>query len=1422
VCHSIVRVAAADNAGTAVRKLTHIAAQDLGPALKQLAQSRDLQVLYLSTTVRDVRTRGANGEITANEAFEQLLDGTGLTYRYLDENTVTIVPISDPAPAEGPGSSPTLPAAGANAADSRAQQAKTPTPDGFVLAQAVLGSAPQASAATADSPALREIIVTGSRIAAPNEVSTSPIQVISARTIQASGKTDITDIISQLPQILTNDLGQDLGNGTSGLNSAGGVATADLRGLGPGRTLVLVDGRRLGVGSPNTAIAQPAPDLDQIPAGLVDHVEVVTGGASAAYGSDAIAGVVNFIMKRDFQGFQVDGQVGENWHDNDDAFMQGLVRRFGDIPPTGTARDGRNRTFDVLMGANFADGRGNVTAYLSYRRADPIQSRQRDYGACQLDPIQDAHNNVIGVACGGSSNSNLFMPVTGPDAGKTYSVSGHDFVPWGTVASTPPAIYNSQADISLTREDNRYAAAIMAHDDIAGFFRPYAEFFFMDDETRQQAAPAALFQNANPLDPTGAGDYDINCSNPLLSAQQRAILCTPSQIAADMARPGSATALVNVGRRNIEGGMRYTDFRHTNYRAVSGSTGAFADAWSYDAYGQYFYTTFFDSNQKYLNFQSIANALLVTGTAAHPTCIGASQGCVPYNIFSYGGVTQQQLGYLYESGTASGASTLRTLHADITGNLGEYGVKSPPATDGVGINIGFEHRNDQELLQPDAAEESGLLSGFGSAVAPLDSSISVAEEFVELRAPLVQDEPGAKELLFDAGYRRSDYSTIGVANTHKFEVQYAPIPEYRIRASYDRAIRAPSVAEAFTPPVVGITTAVPDPCAPPITYSLLQCKRTGVTTTQYEEGSIPQGTAAQLSEETSGNPHLKPERADTYTFGVNFAPSRIPHLTGSIDYYHIKIKDEIGLIPYLLVLSDCADTGNPMYCSQIVRQPKTGSLNGNTVAGGGYVIQENYNLGTALNSGIDVQLNYTLDLPPGFGDLALGLTGTYLLHDETTPLPGSPAYDCAGLFGFTCQTVNPRWRHLLRTTWETPWHVSASLTWRFIGAVSEDNNDSDPTLHFSTFNGYDHVNGRIPAFDYLDLEATWNVDGIVQIRAGADNLLDKDPPLVNTDIVAGGAANTYSTYDLFGRQLFLAFTAKFGVRYAATRGSRFTESAPHTQDSGGREATSTLPAEHRENRLHRSRRQLRDHPGGQCGIHQPGYHQASDGGPRRLWLCADRPLNPVEYSGGRVCGAGGSRHTRLHPLLRSVPALQQDIPHRHLEHFALASLSSGSGSLESIGRERATGAPADKSCHRRLRATLYDRSPTRSHAENSPSATRVAPRRIRQENSVGDSRRAEADQAKEPRCSSHSRSLRHAEKTARHIFFPLSPPTSDSSNEYFSAETIARRSVARRMVAVTQRRRLRSAHGHTTVSFTLWENPHHVDIPNRAPDIVHP
>ena len=215
---------------------------------------------------------------------------------------------------------------------------------------------------TTETTGLEEVVVTGTRIKAPNIQAASPVVVITAKDIQLTGKTDVSDILYQLPQNFNNSLGQDFSNNTPGLTSAGGVTTADLRGLGPNRTLVLIDGIRLGYGSPNTRIASPAPDLDQIPSYMLDRVDVLTGGASATYGSDAIAGVVNFIMKKNFEGVQFDAQLGENMHNNGATWLQQINQASGYDTVTGTHYTGQNQQFDIIVGTNFADNKGNIPA----------------------------------------------------------------------------------------------------------------------------------------------------------------------------------------------------------------------------------------------------------------------------------------------------------------------------------------------------------------------------------------------------------------------------------------------------------------------------------------------------------------------------------------------------------------------------------------------------------------------------------------------------------------------------------------------------------------------------------------------------------------------------------------------------------------------------------------------------------------------------------------------------------------------------------------------------------------------------------------------------------------------------------------------------------------------------------------------------
>jgi iron complex outermembrane recepter protein len=1028
------------------------------------------------------------------------------------------------------------------------------------LAMTSVPALAQVTTAAAEPAAaeIQEIVVTGSRIAAPNAVSTSPIQVLSHEYITQTGKTDIGDIIQQLPQNFNNSLGQDLGNTTSGLTTPGGVTTADLRGLGPNRTLVLVDGRRLGQGSPNTAIQSPAPDLDQIPSGLVERIEVVTGGASAAYGSDAVAGVINFILKRDFQGVQFDGQFNENMHNNNNTYMQNLVRDFGYDPPTGSTTNGRQRSFDVLMGTNFADGAGNVTGYLSYRHADAVPSSDYDFGSCELYPTYATTSHgktVVGSHCNGSANSNLFEPQTGPQAGNDYSVLGNNFVPFPTAGTNPPAAFNSQPYIFMSRENDRANAAILGHMKVADYFQPYVEFYFMNDRTNQAVAPAAAFFGANPFDPTGTGGFPVNCNNAFLSAQQQAILCTPAQIAAANANPqagcsAQGTVLsancadLAIGRRNVEGVAREADFEHTNYRGVLGSKGDIIEGLTYDLYAQYYYTNFAANNANYFNFLAIQNSLLTYNNNGTPACVSGPP-CVPWNIFQDGGVTQAALNYLYINGLSVGSSTLRTEHGELTAQLGTWGVTSPLAHDGVAVNAGFEHRNDHEYYQPDYAEANQLLSGFGSAVVPIDQSLAVTEGFTEIRAPLIQDMPGARELLFDTGYRYSSYNSVSgpnqigfEAHTYKFEVQYAPIQDVRLRVSYDKAIRAPSVIELYNPEVVGLIASGDDPCAPPVRYTQAQCANLGVSAAQYAASvaghavngvnPIPQCIAGQCSQLQGGNTALKPEQAETYTIGLNFHPSFLPKFSGSLDYWHISIKDEINVLPAANIISGCANTGSPVYCSAIVRAPATGGIQGSSLGTGGYIVQTNVNLGSVRTSGIDMQLAYTQDLPEGWGNVHFDMNGVWLQHFETTPVPGGPSYDCAGLFGFTCQTVNPRWHHIFRTTWNTPWDVSGSITWRYMSSVGQDANTGNPLMANPNY-AYDEYNSHIASYSYLDLEARWDINKIVTVRAGANNVLDKNPPLLvaQTGIIAGGNANTSDAYDMFGRQLFVGFTAKF-------------------------------------------------------------------------------------------------------------------------------------------------------------------------------------------------------------------------------------------------------------------------------------------------------
>jgi iron complex outermembrane recepter protein len=1124
-------------------------AESLADSLRAVGRLTHINVLFDPPLIDGRQAPALKGHLTVKQAFTRLLTGTQLRSKFLDDATVTIAKEtptpttlrSDPSDAtasgraslQGDAKAQPAPAGSAGAPEGVPEQTSSAAQSQTIPAQ---------TAQAAAEPSVQEVVVTGSRIAVPPNIgATSPMTVVTSQDFQLQGVTDTTDMINRLPQnIISNNT--DLGNNSPPLNVPGGITTADLRGLGPQRTLVLVDGMRLGPGDPNTANPNQAADLDQIPAQLIQRVEVVTGGASATYGSDAIAGVINFIMKKDFEGFEVGGNYGFYMHTDHEQWATDQQLAAGFTPaPSGTFTDGEKRDFYVLAGTNLADG-GNITTYFTYHQQDPVTGSQRDFANCELVSNADFGGPPTSNLCIGSENSNQFIIDGAP-----YSVVGHEFLPYPQAGSVPPPTFNSSAYEYMQRQDQRYNAGAFAHLEVSDEIKPYLEFSYMNDKTTIQVAPSGLFESDNPLTPDN--QYLVNCSNPLLSAQERSTLCTPAQIAADSGNPGSASADINIGRRNVEGGGRIAYYEHTNFRVVGGSTGDLGDAWTYNLYGQFAYTTFFNDNENYLNFVSITNALQVTtGPNGAPACISGGS-CVPWNIFNQGGVTAAQLAYLYTPGTAYGQNWEEVEHADVTGELGKYGIVSPFAKDGVGVNLGVEHRMESLNYAPDAAELSGDLSGFGGAAAPIDKSYDVSEGFAEFRAPLAQDLPGVHDLTLDGGYRFSHYSTAGVTNTFKVEIQYAPTEDVRLRSSFDRAIRAPNLIDLYNPESYGEQSFVGvDPCAPTVgaggvitgaaTASLAECAHTGVTPAQYGNGNvlgavyhgtIPQCVSDECGEIVGGNPNLQPEVANTFSVGLTFTPTELRGLTGSIDYYHIALSNVITSVPGAFVFSQCLQTGALSDCQWIVRNPVTGALTGATVAGGGYIVQTNTNIASEMVSGIDVQVDFRRPLADTWGTLVASLSGSWLQHTETAPAPGAPSFDCAGLFGATCdQSVNPKWRHNLRLSWETPWdHLMLSSYWRFISATTADNNSSQPALHYVEVGSYDSANARIGSVSYFDLAAIWPITHQFEVSLVVNNVLDKDPPIVSVDYNGGTIPYSFPAYDFLGREFELGARYRF-------------------------------------------------------------------------------------------------------------------------------------------------------------------------------------------------------------------------------------------------------------------------------------------------------
>ncbi len=965
------------------------------------------------------------------------------------------------------------------------------------------------------SPAIEEVVVTGSRIRDRNVFSSSQITTVTVEDIADRGITRVEDYLNDLPQVSP-------GQAITAVNGSNGTATVNLRNLGCERTLVLVNGQRLAPGSTG---GENCADLNTIPSLLLKRVEVLTGGASSVYGSDAVAGVVNFILDDEYEGFKASYSHSLYQHKNDNENLRELVQRYDFALAPNDVTTGETDKISVAFGGSAFDGRGHITAFIEKTDTKPILQGDYDISACALFGGKSV--------CGGSSTippgrwADFGAYKRGGFVNKDPSIEaldlkvlGDEFVP------RDGQVYNYNPTNFFQRPDERLNAGFFGKFAINEYIEAYASIQSMNSDSNAQIAYSGTFGNID----------SIPCYNPLLSKQQYDTVCGDwtgmgGDHAPDFATSAEALAYISgldiaVGdgdiigyeapvtslKRNVEGGPRQLLTTYDNIVQSYGVRGEFLEDWSFDISYQ---LSEIEYSEEYRNDLSVTamnraiNAISVGGT---PTCVaaltGADDSCIPYNLFggglpADGGIQsvidggEELQRYIANSTFVNGTGEQRIFQAVVSG---QSGIAIPGAPSSISVAVGYESKDLKTDFRPDRPSRTGDRAGSGGATLPLSGGYEVDEFFAEIGVP-VRDN-----LSLDLGYRYADYSTGAETDTYKLGAFWQALPDVALRASFQSATRHANLFELFRATGFNLVDLDDDPCGQSMSATPEQCANTGLPADLY--GSVDlRSPAGQYNILQGGNEQVSPEEAESITLGVVLTPSFLPGLVLTVDYFDIHVEDGIDNISAPTALNKCLETGQAVFCDLINRNPNNGTL----WLTGGYISAQTTNLSEETVEGVDFIFSYDMDTP--VGPLTLEGVTTYLLTFDKIELPGEAAVECAGAWGSSCEkNPQPEWSGNYKATLLTEWDLRLGVGMRYLGGTEDlGSNDID-------------FNAEI----YWDLTAQWAPFENYSATLGVSNVFDQDPPVSSDAGSAPGNGNTFPAYfDALGRYIFVTLGVEF-------------------------------------------------------------------------------------------------------------------------------------------------------------------------------------------------------------------------------------------------------------------------------------------------------